>query len=228
MKFPNCCTFETLNSVIVRCTLCPRLVAYRETVPAKAAFRHESYWRCPVPGFGDPKAWLLIIGLAPAAHGGNRTGRIFTGDESGKFLFQNLYKTGFANQPHSVSLVDELQLQGCYITAAVKCAPPKNRPTAQEFVNCSRYLLNEFYLLKGVSHVLALGRMAFDAYLYFLRHQGVNVSGLKFAFQRKISIKGWPTLYCSYHPSPQNTYTKKLTSIQFCALLDQIKRERND
>jgi uracil-DNA glycosylase family 4 len=228
MKFPYCTAFEALNPLIVQCTLCPRLVQFRENVLARTSFKNQHYWRSPVPGFGDPNAWLLIIGLAPAAHGGNRTGRIFTGDESGRFLFQNLYKEGFANQPNSEFIGDGLQLFSCYITAAVKCAPPNNRPTPEEFVNCHRYLINEFFLLSKVTAVLALGHTAFDAYLFFLHKQGIPIKGIKFEFGRKISFEGWPTLYCSYHPSPQNTYTGKLSAAQFCQLLHQIKLERKE
>ncbi|MEM0118659.1 MAG: uracil-DNA glycosylase [Conexivisphaerales archaeon] len=197
---------------------------FRETVPARKAFTNTQYWRKPVPGFGDPEAWLVIVGLAPAAHGGNRTGRVFTGDETGRFLVQALYRTGFANQPESVSRDDGLKLKGCFLTATVKCVPPDNKPTREECNNCSRYLDAEFYLLKNKKAILALGKIAFDACLDYVKRVGKSVRGLKFAHGARYQIDGVPELYASYHPTPRNTYTKKLTMEMMTDLLDKIKQ----
>lgn len=219
-------SFKKLQEQVICCRRCPRLVKFRETVPARASFKDETYWRRPVPGFGDPNAWLLILGLAPAAHGGNRTGRIFTGDESGRFLFHALYKAGLSNQPLSESPDDGLKLIGCYITAAVKCAPPQNRPLPQEFFNCSSYLANELLLLKKLKAVLALGKFAFDSYLHFIERLGEKRKGCTFSHGAECRFDGFPMLIGSYHPSPQNTYTGKLTEKMFISLLDAIKKEK--
>lgn len=209
----------------MRCKLCPRLVAYRETVPVRASFKHETYWRKPIPGFGDPNGRILFIGLAPAAHGGNRTGRIFTGDESGRFLFQCLYDEGLSNQPTSISRDDDLQMHDCYLTATVKCAPPQNKPTPQECVNCSQYLENEFYLLQNVQAIVALGKYAFDAVKKYAAAKGVSVKGMEFSFGASYELGSLGRLYASYHPSPQNTYTKVLTEEMFRGLLQKVKKE---
>jgi uracil-DNA glycosylase family 4 len=156
-----------LGREVITCRECTRLVRYREGVPPKPRYRNSTYWRKPVPGFGDSKASLVIIGLAPAAHGGNRTGRVFSGDESGRFLVRALHKAGFANQPYSESRGDGLRYQGCYLTAAVKCSPPQDRPSKEEFANCSRYLRGELHLLSGASGVLVLGQLAFRAFLAY-------------------------------------------------------------
>src|SRR6266478_5524408 len=165
----------TLQQHILRCTQCPRLVEYRTRVARekRRQYRQEDYWGKPVPPFGDPQARLLIIGLAPAAHGGNRTGRMFTGDRSGDFLYRALYETGFASQPASVSRDDGLTLKEAYITAAVRCAPPDNKPTPEEFQTCRRYLVRELALLKNLKCVVALGKLAFDTYLNILRDQDI-------------------------------------------------------
>lgn len=215
--------FENLTKRVISCRRCERLVQYRETVPARASFKEQIYWRKPVPGFGDPNAWLLILGLAPAAHGGNRTGRIFTGDESGQFLMRVLYKEGFANQPYSHSKDDGLILKGCYITAMVKCAPPQNKPTNQECLNCSSYLLEERDLLKNVKAVFALGQFAFEKYANLLRKEGHQIPRLKFQHGRVYPLEGLPTLYANYHPSQQNTFTGLLTEAMFSDVLKRIK-----
>src|SRR5712691_1264065 len=150
-------TIEELNRKVTECRICERLTRYRELVPPRKSFAGSAYWRKPVPSFGDPDAWLMIVGLAPAAHGGNRTGRVFTGDESGRFLVEALHATGFANQPVSISRDDGLVLTGCYIMAAVKCVPPDNKPAPHEFANCRGYLVNEMKLLTRATHVLTLG-----------------------------------------------------------------------
>lgn len=182
------------------------------------------YWGKPLPGFGDPEARLMILGLAPAAHGGNRTGRMFTGDGSAQFLMAGLHQFGFANQPTSNSIDDGLQLQDAYMTAVVRCAPPKNRPKPDEIENCQRYWTQEFKLLQNVRVVLALGRTAFDTYVRFLREQGVDTKGLRFehaAFYRP--PKPYPALCASYHPSRQNTQTGKLTVTMFNRVFVKIQ-----
>jgi len=176
-----------------------------------------------VPGFGDPEAHLLILGLAPSAQGGNRTGRIFTGDASARFLFQGLHKEGFANQPTSENIDDGLRLHDCYMTAAVKCVPPLNRPTPLEQKHCFPYLLNEFALLKNVTAVLALGGFAFNAYLHYVKSQGGPKLSLRFRHGEKHLLEGFPTVYTCYHPSPQNTNTGKLNLSMLCTVLKQIK-----
>ncbi|MEM0116899.1 MAG: uracil-DNA glycosylase [Conexivisphaerales archaeon] len=216
---------QKLENDIVTCTLCPRLVSFREGVKPKAKFRDQAYWRKPVPGFGDPNAWLLIIGLAPAAHGGNRTGRVFTGDESGNFLIHALYKTGFANQPYSISKNDGLKLKGCYLTAAVKCVPPENKPTRTEELNCKIFLERELCLLHRVKAVLTLGGFAFEAYLRLVKNKSLVEQ--KYEFHHGVSYKmpGMPTLYASYHPTPRNTHTGTLTQKMLIDLLNRIKKE---
>ncbi len=216
--------FQKLHDDVVQCRLCPRLVHFREKVQPRASFSDETFWRRPVPGFGDPNAWLLIIGLAPSAQGGNRTGRIFTGDPSGKFLFENLYRAGLANQPTSTSADDGLKLLGCYMTAVVKCVPPLNKPLPKEIRNCSCYFNRELELLKGVKAVLALGGIAFKAYKDYLADAGFDVSHLRFQHGAKYEWEGKPSLYASYHPSPQNTQTGKMTSADFIKLLESIHR----
>jgi uracil-DNA glycosylase family 4 len=217
-----------LNEKIVRCTLCPRLVRYRETVARtkRRAFRDWEYWGRPVPGFGDPRAKLLILGLAPAAHGGNRTGRVFTGDRSGDFLFAMLHRAGFANQPESKRLGDGLRLQGAYVAAAARCAPPENKPRPDEIRNCRAYLRRELEILRPRA-VLALGKIAFDAYLALLKEQGfLNKSG-PFRFAHGLSCKlpgDLPRLFASYHPSQQNTQTGRLTPAMFLRVLGRIRR----
>ncbi len=210
-------------SEVVRCRRCPRLAKYREHVPPRKSFRSESYWRKPVPGFGDPEASLVVIGLAPAANGGNRTGRVFTGDESARFLVSALYEAGYANQPTSESRDDGLVYTGCYVTAAVKCAPPQNKPTPKEFENCSIYLDSELRLLQNAKAVVSLGKLAFGAYLAYAKKQGFSTRGVRFRHGLKYDFPGLPSLYASYHPSPQNTYTKKLTKEMLVSLLKGIR-----
>jgi uracil-DNA glycosylase family 4 len=199
-------------------------VKYREEVPVKASFKGSEYWRRPVAGFGDARGSLVIIGLAPAANGGNRTGRVFTGDESGRFLVNALYNAGFANQPLSESRDDGLRLFNCYLTAAVKCAPPGNKPTRKEFQNCSRYLNAELELLNA-SCVLTLGQLALRAFLDYARAKGVDVKHVRFMHGARYELKELPVLYISYHPSPRNTYTGKLKEGMLLKLLLRIKRD---
>lgn len=210
---------------VAECRLCPRLVEFRESVPPRKSFRSEAYWRRPVAGFGDPGASLVVIGLAPAAHGGNRTGRVFTGDESGRFLVRALYEAGYANQPTSEARGDGLIYTDCYVTAAVKCAPPHDKPTAEEFRNCSRWVDSELRLLTNAKAVLALGGAAFDAYVDYATGRGAAARGVRFAHGRRYSLGRLPTLYASYHPSPRNTHTGKLTRKMLVTLLKRVRHD---
>jgi uracil-DNA glycosylase family 4 len=199
-------------------------VKHRESVPVRRSYVEQEYWRRPVPGYGDPKAWLLIVGLAPSAHGGNRTGRLFTGDESARFLFQALHRVGIANQPTSESMDDGLIIHGSYMTAAIKCAPPDNRPLTSEIANCRPYLEAEFALLKHLRAVLALGQLAFDAVLHHAKHvMGAKYNSVKFGHGASCALNETIKLYGSFHPSPQNTYTKKLTQEMLVSLLKRIQ-----
>jgi uracil-DNA glycosylase family 4 len=213
-------SLKKIERQVIACARCPRLVAYRCQIAEtkRRAYRDWEYWGKPVPGFGDPKARLLVIGLAPAAHGGNRTGRVFTGDSSGDLLYATLYETGFANQPESVSRNDSLRLQGAYITAAARCAPPGNKPLPQEFRNCHEYLEREMDLLRDVKVVVALGKIAFEAYLSILKDRGLIASRAPFRFAHGAVYEfppPLPVLIASYHPSRQNTQTGKLTRQMF-------------
>jgi uracil-DNA glycosylase family 4 len=204
---------KSLHARLVRCRLCPRLVAWREQVARakRAAFRGETYWGRPVPGFGDPRARLLVCGLAPAAHGGNRTGRVFTGDRSGDWLFGALYRAGFANQPASTHRGDGLALSDCYVTACVRCAPPANRPTPAERDTCLRYLHGELDRLTRVRVIVCLGAFAWDGVLRALRDRGVRPARRpRFGHGREAPC-GPFILLGSYHPSQQNTFTGRLT-----------------
>lgn len=181
----------------------------------RRAYRGQQYWSRPVPGFGDPSARLLIIGLAPAAHGGNRTGRMFTGDRSGDFLYRALWEAGFANQPESISRDDGLILKDAYITAPVRCAPPGNKPNTDEFLNCRPYLIREWELLRRVRVVVALGGIALNCYLAVLQERGLIRSRAKFPFSHGARFEthaGGPVLLACYHPSQQNTFTGRLTA----------------
>lgn len=214
-----------LQQQVIACRRCPRLVEYRERVAREKrfAFRNEEYWGRPVPSFGDPRARLLVLGLAPAAHGGNRTGRVFTGDRSGDFLFSSLYRTGFANQPASVSRDDGLELRDANVTAAVRCCPPANKPAPEEVANCRPYLERELELLSEVRVVVALGKFAFDAYLGLLKRQGKVPPRASYKFAHGACYRlppPLPALLASYHPSQQNTFTGKLTP----RMLDSVFR----
>src|SRR6266513_3861794 len=214
---------------IVDCFKCPRLVAWREQVATekRAAFRDEEYWSRPVPGFGDPDASLLIVGLAPAAHGGNRTGRVFTGDRSGDFLYEALYKMGLANQPTSQNLEDGLELKGAYVTAAVKCAPPDNKPSTEETTNCSAYLATEIDSLEDLKALLCLGQFAFNTVIRTIRNKyNLPQSSAKFGHGKALRLgDGIPLIICSYHPSPRNTQTGKLTEKMFLSVLRKTFRD---
>jgi uracil-DNA glycosylase family 4 len=217
-----------LNREIIACTRCPRLVAYREQIARekRRAYRDQEYWGKPVPGFGDPKARVLIMGLAPGAHGSNRTGRPFTGDASGKFMFPVLYETGFASQPNAIARNDGLTLKDLYITAAVRCAPPANKPTPQELANCSHFLDREMAGLEKVKVVVALGKIGFDAYLNYLQRRGQLASKKAYVFKHGASYRlpDGKVLLASYHPSNQNTQTGKLTRTMFVKIFKDAAR----
>ena len=224
----HCSALEVLRDEIVACTRCPRLVEYRARIARekRRAYREWEYWGRPVPSFGDADAQLLIIGLAPGAHGSNRTGRMFTGDGSGNFLYRALCRSGFASQPHSVSRDDGMRLLGAYISATARCAPPGNKPTPAELRNCRPYLARELELLKGLRVVVALGRIAFDGYLTILRDKGAIRSRAAFAFGHNLEfrIPGEPVLLTSYHPSQQNTSTGKLTDRMLADVFRKARR----
>jgi len=206
-----------IQEQLVACRRCPRLVAHREEIGRvqRRAYRGQNYWSKPVPGFGDPLARLLIIGLAPGAHGANRTGRMFTGDRSGEFLYRALYETGFANQPESQSREDGLTLTDAYITSPVHCVPPDNKPDREEILACRPYLVSEIEQLKPVRVVVALGRIGFDAYLSVLQDRGLIKSRAPFRFahgaEYQTHLSG-PVVVACFHPSQQNTSTGRLTA----------------
>ncbi len=219
---------EKLNQQIMGCRKCPRLVEYREKIARerRLAFREWDYWGKPIPGFGDPHAKLLILGLAPAAHGANRTGRMFTGDRSGDFLYKALFAAGFANQPTSVHRDDGLKLTNSYISAAVRCAPPANKPLPSELDNCRPYLEIELNVLRPRA-ILALGSIAMRVYLGILKRSGKVAAFASFPFRHGASYSfgdGPPRLFVSYHPSQQNTFTGKLTGRMLETVLGDIRR----
>lgn len=200
---------------IVGCRLCPRLVEHRESTAAAPPrrYRGQPYWAKPLPGFGDPEAQVLIVGLAPAAHGGNRTGRMFTGDRSGDWLFRALHEAGLANQPTSVHAGDGLRLTGAFITAALRCAPPANKPLPAELARCQPYLLEELALLTKVRVVVALGKIGWDAYLRTRRAAGLPLPRPlpRFGHAARAAMPDGTVLLGCFHPSQQNTFTGKLT-----------------
>ena len=215
-------SLERVTEEVVSCRACPRLVAWRELVATekRASYREEVYWGRPVPGFGDPAASLLVVGLAPAAHGGNRTGRVFTGDRSGDWVYRAMWRAGFANQPTSVSADDGLQLSGAWVAAVVRCAPPANKPTPEERDRCVGYLAREVALLPEVRVVVALGQFAYDAAcrLFAVRPRP------RFGHGVEVPLPGARTLICSYHPSQQNTFTGTLTEPAFDAIFSRARQ----
>jgi uracil-DNA glycosylase family 4 len=249
-------TWNQHNSKLTACTLCPRLVEYRERTARekRRAYREWNYWGKPVPGFGDHNARVVLIGLAPGAHGSNRTGRMFTGDASGEFLYAALHRAGFANQARSRHVNDGLQLRDAFITAICRCAPPENKPTRQEQANCLPYLARELEMLKRARVVVALGKIACDGYVRLLREQGHTLPSIKFAHgavfvlgnsgvaigitestegkkkKQKTSVIPvpsvaiLPTLVCAYHPSKQNTQTGRLTAKMLDDVFRRVKK----
>jgi uracil-DNA glycosylase family 4 len=219
---------KILQQEVVACTRCPRLVEYREMIgrEKRRAYLAWDYWAKPVPGFGDPNARVLILGLAPGAHGSNRTGRPFTGDASGNFMYPILYQTGFASQPTATDRNDGLELHDAYITAAVRCAPPDNKPLPEEISNCAFFLDREIAALRQVKVVVALGKIGFDAYLNHLRRQGViqSRSAYVFGHAAKYELPNGRILLASYHPSNQNTQTGKLTRTMFTQIFRDAKK----
>jgi uracil-DNA glycosylase family 4 len=217
-----------LNREVEACTLCPRLVRYRQEVARvkRRAYLSWEYWGKPVPGFGDPHARVLVMGLAPGAHGSNRTGRPFTGDASGNFMYPVLHQTGFASQPTAIDRNDGMKLRDLYITAAVRCAPPDNKPLPQELEACSGFLDRELAGLKNVKVVVALGKIGFDAYLNYLKRQGRLASKKAYIFKHGASYRmpDGKVLLASYHPSNQNTQTGKLTREMFVEIFQEAAR----
>lgn len=218
--------FVVLNTQLIKCHKCPRLVAWREEVTQikRRAYQDQTYWGKPVPGFGDPDAKIMIVGLAPGAHGSNRTGRMFTGDASGDFLYPALYKTGFANQPSGDHVGDGLKLHDVFITAICRCVPPKNRPYVAEIKNCLPWLEAEIELLGNLQGFIALGKIAFDGILRMYKMQDVDLPDMTFGHNNFYELgEGLPWLLSSYHPSQQNTLTGRLTEEMFDGIWRRAK-----
>ena len=226
MPAPRADSLRRLEREVHSCRLCPRLVEWREQVAASPPRRHagERYWARPVSGFGDPAARVIVIGLAPAAHGGNRTGRVFTGDRSGDWLFAALHRAGFSNQPESTHRGDGLRLRGAYVTAVNRCPPPANRPTPAERDNCLPYLVRELALLERARVLVALGSFAWDGALRAVRGLGHEVERPKPRFAHGAEAAAGPyTLLGSYHPSQQNTFTGRLTEAMLDAVFERAR-----
>jgi uracil-DNA glycosylase family 4 len=222
---------KKLQDIVVRCRKCPRLVAYLQEVSQHKPKRYRDwdYWSNPLPSFGDPNARVLIVGLAPAAQGGNRTGRMFTGDRSGEWLFNALHQFGFANQPNSLRRDDGFKLEDCYITATIRCAPPKNKPLPEEIENCRPYFLSELDLLEKIKVIVPLGQIAFIQTLKSLRLKGFEIPSLAFGHGKIFSLRtpnsSLRTLITTYHPSQQNTQTGKLTRPMFHRVFRIVKKK---
>jgi uracil-DNA glycosylase family 4 len=225
MPVPN--WLKVLNAEVTACTLCPRLVVYREQIARekRRAYRDHEYWGKPVPGFGDPNARVLVLGLAPGAHGSNRTGRPFTGDASGNFMYPVLHETGFASQPTATACHDGLVLHGLYITAAARCAPPNNKPLPQELANCAPFLEREIEGLKDLRVIVALGKIGFEAYLNYLMRRKLIASKRHYEFRHgaEYTLPDGRVLMASYHPSNQNTQTGKLTKEMFQRIFKRVR-----
>ena len=226
-KHATSAVLAILESEVVSCRRCPRLVEYRERIgrEKRRAYIDCDYWARPVPGFGDPQARVLVFGLAPGAHGSNRTGRPFTGDASGKFMFPVLHRLGFASQPNATGREDGMALHDMWITAAVRCAPPDNKPLPTELANCAAFTDRELAALHNLNVVVALGKIAFDAYLDALRRQSViaRKTGYMFGHAAEYAMPNGTTLLASYHPSNQNTATGKLTTAMFEAVFARAR-----
>ena len=219
-------SLENLEKQLITCEKCPRLVAWREEVAQtkRRAYQDESYWGKPVPGFGDPDAKILIVGLAPGAHGANRTGRMFTGDASGQFLYPALHRAGFASQPTAESREDDLHLQGAFITAICRCVPPQNRPLVAEIKNCLPWLMAEVGLLPHLQGIVALGQIAFDGIRRMNKLQDITLPKMAFGHNLHYTLgPGMPWLLSSYHPSQQNTLTGRLTEAMFAAVWSRAR-----
>jgi uracil-DNA glycosylase family 4 len=219
-------SLERLREDIISCRKCERLVNFREKIAREKTkrFFEQGYWGKPVPGFGRPDARLVVIGLAPAAHGGNRTGRVFTGDLSAKFLMKGLYDAGFSNQANSDNIGDGLELKDCYILAAVRCVPPDNIPTREEMQNCFPFLRRELDLLKASRAILLLGKIAFDSYVRYLKYYGVRTTAkMVFKHSSVYDLDDGKRIFASFHPSPRNTNTGNLTPDMFKTLLNSIR-----
>jgi uracil-DNA glycosylase len=218
---------EALNARIIVCVRCPRLREYCALVAAakRRAYAHWDYWGRPVPSFGDPNASVLIVGLAPGAHGSNRTGRPFTGDGSGNFLYPVLYQTGFASQPNATSRDDGMKLKGMQITSVVRCAPPGNKPLPGELANCAPYLDEEIAILENLRVIVCLGKIAFDGVVQHLLRTGqiARRGGMQFAHGAEFALPNGQTLLASYHPSLQNTNTGKLTEVMFLRIFNRAR-----
>ena len=219
-------SLQKFEEEITACRKCPRLVAWREEVAItkRKAYQNEDYWGKPVPGFGDPNAKIMIVGLAPGAHGSNRTGRMFTGDGSGDFMYPALYKAGFANQPTALHRGDSLQLKDIFITAICRCVPPQNKPKVDEIKNCLPYLGREIELLPKLQGFVALGRIAFDGIRRMYKMQGIDLPKMEFGHNQLNELgEGRPWLLTSYHPSQQNTLTGRLTAEMFNAIWERAR-----
>jgi len=227
---PDPVSLESLHEEVAACRACPRLVAWREKVARakRASFADQEYWGRPVPGFGDPGAWLCIVGLAPAAHGANRTGRMFTGDRSGDWLYRALHRAGFASQAESSARADGLTLSGAYVTAVVRCAPPGNKPKPDERDRCLPFLTRELDLMSSVRVLVALGGFAYGNLSRVLIQRGLGLPRPrpKFAHGLEIPLDGGRWLLCSYHPSQQNTFTGTLTEEMFDGIWERAKELR--
>jgi uracil-DNA glycosylase len=219
---------QVLEQEVTACVLCPRLVEYRELIgrEKRRAYKDQEYWAKPVPGFGDANAKVLILGLAPGAHGSNRTGRPFTGDGSGFFMYPVLHETGFASQPTATHRDDGQVLTGAYITAAARCAPPLNKPTPEELANCAPFLDREIAALEDLRVVVALGKIGFDAYLRYLKRAGMITTAAPYAFGHAAEYKMPNGVYllASFHPSMQNTNTGKLTAKMFAKVFKRARK----